>query len=113
METGKKNNTDEQAGTENQTGIKELEGTEDHASTKVQAGTEDQAVIEDIINDNTVEVRKSRMGRQRDQESTKSEITLINGPICSDGRRVVQKANLTSVAVQALIVQLFGWFNSC
>ena len=68
METGKKNNTDEQAGTENQTGIKELEGTEDHASTKVQAGTEDQAVIEDIINDNTVEVRKSRMGRQRDKE---------------------------------------------
>ena len=36
METGKKNNTDEQAGTENQTGIKELEGSEDHASTKVQ-----------------------------------------------------------------------------
>ena len=40
-ETGKKNNTDEWAGTENQTRIKELEGTEDHASTKVQAGTED------------------------------------------------------------------------
>ena len=36
METGKKNDTDEQAGTENQTGIKELEGSEDHASTKVQ-----------------------------------------------------------------------------
>ena len=25
-----------------------------------------------------------------DEESTKSEITNINGPICSDGRRVVQ-----------------------
>ena len=79
--------TDEQAGTENQTGIKELVGTED-ASTKVQADTEDQAGIEDIINDNTVEVRKSRKGRQRDLESTKSKITLIeqeNIKVCTQG----------------------------
>jgi hypothetical protein len=29
----------------------------------------------------------------RDEESTKSEVTRINEPICSDGRRVVQNQN--------------------